>query len=149
MVLHAWSVLVEKSIIDAETNNISLQVMEQLNVNILEMGEDAEGILVPIKCEVVSMWYRDDKEQPEHGTARIIILGPNDQELGQIGLQIDLTQYERLRTRSRLEALPIPVNDREFRLRFVVELVSNQKNVELARIPLEVVLNFPPQAEGA
>ena len=43
MINHAWTVICEKSIIDRDTNNVSLDVLEQVNFKMPLLPKEIEG----------------------------------------------------------------------------------------------------------
>ena len=137
MINHVWTVICQRSIIDKETNNISLDVLEQLKIKIPPPPEKAEGIIFPIKIESVSLWCRGRGEEKIKGRGQLKIEGPNNKVVGNAMIDIDLMSSHRSRTRVRLEGLPIPKGASGF-FHFVVLLESENKWIEVARVPLEV-----------
>src|SRR3989338_249472 len=99
MIKHAWTVLCQKSIMDQETNNISLDVLEQLNVKDLSFPEEAKGIIFPIQMEIVSLWYRTQKDQGLKGKSQQRIIAPNGEEVGKTNIEINLLNHQRYRSR--------------------------------------------------
>lgn len=63
MIHHAWTVLCARSLIDRDTNNISLDVLEQLNVQIPPPLQGAGGFVLPARLEVVSLWFRAAEDE--------------------------------------------------------------------------------------
>ena len=109
MIRHVWSVLCLKSVIDSESNNISLiDVLEQLNLVGLPLPSPEDRIVVPVQYEMVSLFTRDDDGQPARGEMRLTLFGPSGRALDEPNVvQIDLSVHERLRQRTRLAGLPI------------------------------------------
>jgi hypothetical protein len=134
---HAWTVLAEKVIIDQATNNISIDVLEQVAVDLPPLPEGKRGYLVPAKLEVVTLWYRSDTLVPERGRMRLRLLGPAGDDIHTIETDIDLTQHQRLRARAAMMALPVSITGVYL---FVVELAHGQAWVEVARVPLEIAI---------
>lgn len=146
MIKHAWSVLCGKSIIDKDTNNISLDVLEEITLGILPIPEAAAGVICPIQFEVVSLWYRDDIDHPESTQAHINIMAPNGQRLGRSDFEVNLSAYQRLRTRSRIGGIPIP-SGQSGRFQFIVEFLENDHWKEVAWLPLSIVVQQRPAAD--
>jgi len=155
MIDHVWSVLCQRATIDKDSNLISLlNSIEQLEVQaeIVELtasgpvpvvGERASIPIsvVPIEAEVVSLWARRDVHQSAHGLGRLMWEDPAGKQtaLGN-GFDIDLTQFERLRTRVRLNGLPVSGWGRYY---MVVEYRESEGDVAwraAARLPLTIVL---------
>ena len=137
MIQHVWTVVCQKSIIDKDTNNISLDVLEQLKIKISSLPEKAEGIIFPIKIEIVSLWCRGRGEEKIKGDGQLKIEGPNNKVVGNAMIDIDLMSSHRSRTRVRLEGLPIPKGASGV-FHFVILLKSENKWIQVARVPLEV-----------
>lgn len=140
MIQHAWSVLVEKTIIDRETNNVSLDVVEQIGFAAPGLQETTRA-LIPTKLEIVSLWYRETAAIAERGSARIRVLAPGGDEVGQLTIGIDVATNERMRTRCNFGAIPFAGSGR---YQYVVERQDGTAFTEVARIPLEVRLVDPP-----
>ncbi len=140
MIRHAWTVVCEKTIVDRETNNISLDAVEQLGfAGIPSLPPDAQGLLLPCRIDVVSLWYRDELAQAARGKSRMRVLAPNGEAVAGGETDVDLTTFVRARTLSRLAALPVPVGaSRGGRFMFIIELEQSNDWVEVARVPLEV-----------
>ncbi len=137
MICHAWTVICEKSIIDRETNNISVDVLEQLDFYTSPLPGEAKEIILPKQMEIVSLWYREQGDEGVSGRGQLKIEMSDGKALSATNLEIDLTKSYRQRTRVRLNGLPIPKSFSGF-FYFVVLLESNGKWTEVARIPLEV-----------
>ena len=137
VIKHAWSVICEKTIIDKDTNNLTLDVIEQITIGIPTIPDNATGIICPIPFEVVTLWYRDNLDQPESSRARVNIVAPNGQASGHSQIEVNLTTHQRLRTRSRIGGLPIP-SGQSGRFQFVVQLFENGNWQEVACLPLFV-----------
>ena len=138
MIRHAWTVICEKSIIDIDTNNISLDVLEQLNMPNLLLPPEAEGIILPTQLEAVSLWYRSPSDLGEkvNGRLRVEVTGhPETQPPAHI--EIDLTESCRLRTRVRSNTLSIPKNF-SGNFYFVTEIQNQDDWIEVSRIPVEI-----------
>jgi hypothetical protein len=138
MVKHAWSVLCDKAIVDNLTNNLSLDVIEQITIIVGDVPTEAPGILVPTPLTLVSLWYRSDPDSPCQGRVRIRIVSPNNENVGESSMEIDLTPSGRARTLCRMNALPIPMGQAGI-FKFVVELQEEDWR-EVANVPLEIAV---------
>jgi hypothetical protein len=131
---HVWTVVCSRSVIDRDTNNISIQnVLEQITVS----APPRPGATIPIEVEVVSLWTKTDPAVPHRGKARITLLSPSGQALRTAELEIDLSVYERYRTRNRLQGLPVAESGRHV---FRVEVREAGAEVWrlVAAIPLQI-----------
>jgi len=108
MILHVWSILCTRSVIDSSTNNISLiDVLEQLNVNMPQSVSGSEPV-VPINYEFVSYWIRGDVNATPRGRARLILMAANREQIGNPSeYDVDLSNFVRLRTKVQLSGFPI------------------------------------------
>ena len=139
---HAWTVVCEKSIVDQDTHNVSLDVLEQLTATVVTPPEEEPGVLLPLRIEVVSLWCRDQIEIPERGRGRIKLVAPPGDAVGRFDFDIDLTENIRCRTRGRLPGLPVPSGSTGV-FTFVVEMLDKDEEwSEVARIPLQTEITW-------
>lgn len=96
MIDHAWSVLCEHAIIDAETNNATLyNTIEEVTV----LQALQPGARVGLSFEVVSLWVRSDPQIPAVGHVRLIVVGPSGETKTAGEVVIDAASAERSRTK--------------------------------------------------
>lgn len=133
MLEHIWSVLCARSVIDAETNNVSIQdVIEQITIN----SEPAENGFLPFPMELITLWGRKEFDKPASGTERISFVTPSGKPTILSESKIDLSKVERQRQRVRFPGLPIGEAGRHY---FRVEFTANGDQFsEVAAIPLTV-----------
>lgn len=143
MIQHIWTVICSNSVIDQDSNNISLQsVIEQLNI---AGTPPASGVVpaVPISLEVVTLWARADFDVPGRGRARVTFLFPSGIPSAPLQFEygIDLSSFKRNRTRWHINGLPIRESGRHI---FRVEFQNEGENVwrEVATVPLEVIVEL-------
>jgi len=148
MIGHAWTVICEKAIIDQASNNISLDVMEQIMIQGPPIPEDQERIFVPAPLTVASLWYRENPDKPCRGRARIKTISPGGEELGVFEIDIDLTKAKRTRTICKMNGLPINKGENGS-YSFILELEQEDKWHEVANVPLEVRLEEIAQESQA
>jgi hypothetical protein len=136
MIDHIWTVICNNVVIDRETNNLSIiNVLEQINI-----PEEAiqQTEILPITVELVSLWVRSDLSKPGKSFSRISLVAPNGEIQKTIEPEINLTKYERLRTRGVFQGFPFKG---EGIYRFVVELKCDEKNwLKVASVPLKVIM---------
>ncbi len=141
MPVHIWSVLCARSIIDSETNNISIiDVIEQVSVPALPPAPAGGTVFLPLSLELVSLWSRENGEIPENSRCRVQIFSPGGMPAGMpstIDFQIDLTVHQRSRTRARMPGLPIRESGT---CRFVVEMSRNGTYSQVASIPIQIII---------
>lgn len=106
MIEHVWTVLCRDSIIDRDSNSVSLfNVLEQITIRgEMDRGEPA---VAPIEMEVVSLWSRSDYDVPAKGVQRLRLLSPSGETLASGEQEIDLSKHRRFRNRARFRGLPV------------------------------------------
>jgi hypothetical protein len=142
MIDHVWTVVCSRAVIDKNSNNVSLQnIIEQITIP----GEPQPEQVVDIAFEVVSLWSRSDFDVPSHGQARLTFLSPSGRRTGPVEFELDLSKYERLRTRRRLQGLPVAEPGRH---NWLVELRNEGEDEwqEVASIPIKVMF-VPVESE--
>lgn len=143
MIYHVWSVLCSRSSTDKETNNVSLfDVIEQLNVLAPDPIPDGAGI--PIQSELVTLWSRENPEEPGRTGGRVRLLSPNASVAFAQEFDINLLEHHRVRTQLRMNGFPL----RGFgRYLLVVEQRQGEDAWrEVARIPIQLERLTQPQA---
>jgi hypothetical protein len=143
MIDHVWSVLCSRSTRDADSNNISIHnVLEQINI---EAEPDPDN-LVAIEAEVITLWIRSDANIPSSGRVRLSVITPNGEVAGVHEAELDLLNFERLRSRVRFKSLPA---SQPGRLIFRLELQNQgaKRWKQVAAIPLTFTFNPPASVE--
>jgi hypothetical protein len=107
---HRWSILCSSASVDASTNLLSLfNIIEEVKVGGLPpvlAGTDV--VVVPIPMTLVTMWSRDDADQPEDTEGQVSILDPQDRELLTTPTQkVDLRSHATVRAMSQFVAFPV------------------------------------------
>lgn len=144
MITHIWSVLCQRSIVDPQSNNVSIiDVFEALEVDINPAPniniQDNPEFNVPVNYQVVSLWARAD-EKKVVGQLRITLIGPNDKK--RILVDKELTfpdDKRRMRTINEIQGLPV---NKSGNYHFIVEIKQGEKFQKEADLPLEVRLNI-------
>ena len=141
-VAHAWTVLADKIVVDARTNNVVLCAIEQVNLTLPAVPAGAKGILARTSLEVATLWYRVDSQKPGRRDTRIRLLNPDGDELA-ISLQmVDLTSVPRQRCIASFPRLPV---SRDGVFCVVTEVKEGDGWNEVSRVPLDVKVNWVTQ----
>jgi hypothetical protein len=141
MIKIAWSVLCTRCVTDSATNNVSLmEVVEQLGI---PPGLPVVGVVAPVQMDMVTLWYRENPNQPARGTGRIVLNRPDGTLGPPITFGVDLTQFLRVRSIGRIAGLELRGTGDYF---FKVELrIEGQENwIEVSRVPLTVAVVAQP-----
>ena len=151
---HIWTVLCRSSVVDNETNNISLQdILERLQINVSlndkNVNNIPEGIIVPFNFEIVTMWAREDFSNKKEikVDAKIEILDPSGKKLGEmLNNFVMLPEYRRMRNRGKSGNIKL-TSSGKYVFRVSAKEENEDKFIEVAEIPLEVDLisNKTPQ----
>lgn len=134
MIDHIWTLICSNAIIDKDTNNVSIfNVIEQLTIPNSFLEKDIIGI----RFEIITLWSRTNPIEPSIGNSIIDLYAPNGKLLKSLESKLDLSTYERLRTRGQFEGLPFK-GDGIYR--FVIKYRSDQLErwKKVASIPLQI-----------
>ncbi|HWY80282.1 MAG TPA: hypothetical protein VNW29_08040 [Candidatus Sulfotelmatobacter sp.] len=144
MLKHIWTVLCRKSVIDSETNNISLnEVMEQIALDLKLKEQDAKNVKtinLPLEFEVVSMLFKETKKLTK-ADLKVEFINPQNKIFNTIAQTFEMPEtMRRMRTRIRVLGLAVEESgDYIFRVSLKEEEDKTYKTV--AEVPLEVHVN--------
>lgn len=140
MIEHIWSVLCSRSVIDSETNNVSIQdVIEQITI----VAKPTENGFLPFPLELITLWGRKEIDRPANGTERVSFVTPSGKSTLISESKIDLSKIERHRQRIKFPGIPLSEAGRYyFRVEFKVD---DDEYHEVAAIPLAI--QFQSQKE--
>jgi hypothetical protein len=142
MIKHIWSVLCRRSIVDSDSNNISLnEIFEQLAVNLEGKEKEMMGVKqinVPIEFEVVNMWIKEDKEKQTGAELEVDVINPKGVLLKTFPQKFEMPSgMKRMRTRLKVMGLVVDQSgDYIFKVR--IKEQGNKDFEIVAEIPLEV-----------
>ncbi len=137
MIKHIWTVLCKKSVIDQETNNLSLyEILEKITVEI--KAERSPEIQIPLEFEIISMWTKISKRDYV-GKFRINMMSPEGKKLGEsIENEISIpANIPRLRTRLKIKGITLIGSGNYY---FDIYSIQGEKTEKVASVPLEVEL---------
>lgn len=146
MIDHVWTVVCSQAVIDRDTNNVSLHnVTEQLTIR-EKPNPDASALIM---LDIVTLWARSDLGIPAHGQSRLTFVSPSGKtKAGPFLFDIDLSEYRRYRTRTRLHTLPVGEPGRYvFHIDYKDE--NGQRWRKVAAVPLEVTFEPPEESKQA
>ena len=145
MINHIWSVLCRTSVIDGDTNALSIQdVLEELNIKAqLSPTVDLENtkeLVFPVSFEITSMLGRDDDSIDEHASVKIVQYSPKNEILNENSNDFIIPKgMKRMRMRMKNGSMKVTVSGR---YKFKVELTQENKKTTVATLPLEVFLDL-------
>ncbi|MEW5830526.1 MAG: hypothetical protein AB1846_16675 [Chloroflexota bacterium] len=134
MLEHIWSVLCTRSVIDTETNNVSIQdVIEQITI----AAEPIENGFLPFQLELITLWGRKESDTPSKGMERVIFMTPSGNAEVVSESEIDLSSVERHRHRVRLPGIPVSEAGKYY---FKVEIKNgNNEWKQVSAVPLKII----------
>lgn len=143
MIQHAWTVLCSRSSIDSESNTLSLfEVVEEVTLDGLITKPGA----IPGPFDLVSLWSRARLDSPVEAETRWSLVSPTGKSLMEVAATIDLSQFHRVRARTRLAAVVID-SPGLYWFRGEAREAGAGEWTEVARVPLEV--KESPSNKGA
>lgn len=111
---HIWSILSESSVIDQDTNNVSLiNIVEELQVTLPKgkvLSASNNVNLVSMKCELVSLWKSLEVGKEHVMEIKVSLYDPSNKQVlnEEPALKLHFQKgIERFRSRVRFDALPI------------------------------------------
>ena len=113
MIKHIWSVLCRRSVIDKDTNTISLyDCLEEIYLFPKDKIKDNTKQLIPINFEIVSFWVKEKNiNKSINFEIKIEIFSPENKKLGFFYQKVIIPEKkERMRTRIHVKVLPFTSN---------------------------------------
>jgi hypothetical protein len=138
---HIWSILCKKSIIDADTNNISLnEALEEVAFNIPLDKDFKLPTSFNFDYELVSFWTSDKPEGGEKFYFEIEFVDPDKKSLNKLEREIVFPENKkRLRTRIKSNSLST-TKEGEYIFKIKAKKEKNDKYKILTEIPLTIVI---------
>ncbi len=143
MIRHIWTVVCSKSVIDRESNNLSLfEVLEA--VQFFTPGAVQFPASVPFDGRIVSLWARSDPSAPCKGHMQIRFLAPDGKVLLTSTGPIDLSAAPRFRVVTVLPGISIAGSGKH-----EWEISSRMRDSDewevRTKVPLEITLSVDPE----
>lgn len=146
MINHIWSVLCRRSIVDRDTNNISIfDVFEQLTVEIkIRKGanKNVSKINLPIDYELVSFWTKDikDADFSYKGEVKAEIIGPSGAVEKVFEQPLEMPkEMKRLRTRLQIKGF-VAEESKIYHFQVSFKEIGENKYKKVASVPLEIIV---------
>jgi hypothetical protein len=148
MIRHIWTVFCSSSAIDRDTNQVSLfDIIERIRVDLVGPPPSGDKIVIPSRCQVVTLWTRGQQSEPDSGASRLRLIAPGGQELLKSENEVDLTEYSLRRVRINLAGLPFVGNGQ---YRFVIDLSVEDEWKVVAEVPVQLEVDTKlPAADSA
>jgi|GEM_PF-625305 hypothetical protein len=147
---HVWSIICSRSIIDSETNSLTLNnVIEKITVNIPKVEfEKAKGtghtiFNAPIEYEITSLFRKSEGKKVTLFDMRVRMVNSSGQTImtgaeQKIGLKEGV---KNIRIRNRFNAIPL---EKTGGYTFIIDLKEIEETVyaEVGRIPVEIEMKI-------
>ena len=153
MIQHVWSVLCKSSVVDLDTNNLSLhEVVEELQVDVNPKPDEAQAQVMVIPTAgiltLVTLLRREPGDQPCVGAARIRVLAPQGEELfTALETKLDLTKYKRVRLRANLQSVHVKGSGTHW---LAIDLKdADSEFAQVAKVPVDIELRIAPSKPAA
>jgi len=135
---HVWTIICKKSIIDSDTNLISIvDVIEQLQIGLpKKIMEENKTVNLPVNFEIISSWADFDRTIIKKGWVNVVVLDPKGNKLKNFESKFVMDKhYTNVRTRLKISGLPISIKGV---YSFIVQFKDkeNGKYQEIASVPL-------------
>ena len=136
---HVWTVLCSSMVTDRDTNAVSLlNIIESLVIHDTPRDEGR----VPVRMTVATLWMRDDPDEGEKGFQRLRLVAPTGEVLGQWEIDIDLSDFLRVRHKFEVRGFPASATG-IYTFRVEKRESKQQRWKQVAEAPLQVI--FAPQ----
>lgn len=140
---HAWTVLCNRSVIDTDTNVISLfDVFEQVEVGVEIKNNNIkkQTINVPLNYEVVSLWHTPDSQSNINFDFKIKLKDPENKLLNEFTKSVKLPKGKnRVRTRIKIQGLSI-TNSGLYQFEVFSKTDKNSSYKQVAAVPLQLTI---------
>jgi hypothetical protein len=138
---HIWTVICQKSSVDANSNILSLfEILEKININIDPKApnyEEGKILGIPFNFEIISYWKKTT--QQSSGEGKIIILSPEKKELNSFPLEIKIPEsLNSMRLIIKMDGLKFTTSG-EYKVE--VQQKNGNKFDVVAEIPFEVTIH--------
>jgi hypothetical protein len=142
---HIWSILCKESVIDRNTNNISiLNVLEEMILlppSREVMEKSKKPIKIPLKLELVSLWEDKKRSREKKLDVRIEKYGPGKEMISVFERKIPIPKdKKRLRTIVKIMGFGFTKPGTYL---FRVRVKTKKRYKLVAELPLEVHIKFP------
>jgi hypothetical protein len=146
---HIWSILCRRSVIDADTNSLSLiDSIEGIDIGLSKEGakkyekKNETNFVAPISFEIVSFWTDDDSSTERKENLNLEWHGPNDKKLHEFSYNFIMPKKSsRIRTRIKTNGMPISMPGK-YMLKIKLKDQKTKKYKEVSQLPVDVNIKF-------
>ena len=139
---HVWSVLCQKSVIDNDTNLISLiDCLEEGSFTIGMQKTKSTQVVAPINFQLVGFWLiESDKEKLLD--LKIDLIDPTNKKIGDFSGTFDIKQgFKRFRTRINVNSMPITEGGR-YIFKIMYRTKTSDSFSKVSELPFDIKINY-------
>lgn len=142
---HIWTIACRESIINQDSNNISLlNSLEQIEFTLSPLGkssEKTEHIAVPFNYEVISYWVKED-DKKKSIEVKVSFIDPKGKTLGNnVSEGIFPEGIQRLRTRLKVSGMTLSIPGR-YLIQIEMRESSSGKFDLYSEVPIDIKIIF-------
>ena len=149
---HIWSVLCKESVINQDNNLIYIQgTLEELKVSLKPIkvgsGKLPEKLNVPINYEIVSLWFKENRNEVGKAQIEYSLISPEGKELVKNIQDMEIpVNIRRFRSRLKISGLPV-TKEGDYSFRVKIKEAGSQAFRLVSELPLEVKIKIEPPIE--
>lgn len=140
---HIWTVLCQNSVIDQQTNNLSIHnCIEALSLSLDERYQKEAMVTIPVEFQMVSYWKREQDEVGDlQGDLRMDVLDPRKIVLSSYATAFIMkSEFNKTRNRWTIQGLQISATG-DYTLLVYKKTPSGEYGL-IAELPLEVNIEY-------
>lgn len=139
---HIWSVLCKESVINQDDNTLYLHgLLEELTIALSSVNKESkprEKVGIPINYEIVSLWFKDKKEEIVKAEVEYTLISPEGSELLKTTQQMEMPRnVRRFRSRMKIAGMPI-TKDGDYSFQIKIKESEAKTFTLVSKLPLEV-----------
>jgi hypothetical protein len=146
---HIWTLICSSSVIDSETNNLSVSnIIEELNIPIPQKAfeeakkKEAQGVVIKHNFEIISRLKRERVENREDFFYRIVMINPDGNAMTSSVETNGVFEegVSNMRIRNRFDAIPIEKRGGDYAFRIEIKNKQEEEYKCIYVAPLKIVV---------
>lgn len=136
---HIWTVICQKSSIDANSNLLNLfEIFEKVDINLNPMvqdGKEGQVFAIPFNFEIVSYWRKGSKSR---GEGKIRLISPEGKQLNEFPFEVVIPENLRAyRVIAKVSGLSFTTSG-EYKIEVLQKVGKDFKVV--AKVPFDIIV---------
>ena len=150
MIKHVWSVMARQSIIDPDTNSVTIvEVLENIRIDVqlkdnpLMSEYDREQVnAFPMNFELISLFYRKKKGLAKTVYSEIKVVDAAGKVIGEFTNPVEFqAEHDRMRMRAKFDSIGVNKSG-EYNFKVYLKQTEDGEAELVAEIPLSVSINI-------